>query len=152
MARIPGVAAADGLAFVDLPPGSLQRRRLERSAGPVRVFAFDRRYQEHYPSIRVTAGSLGPRSALLSAEASRALGAEPGAHDRAEPARPPRRLSLPVSGVADLARAKPLFSSRSSSKLEDFLYVPDAVVVSPGDVRARRSFRRSAPPGQGSEA
>ena len=33
--------------------------------------------------------------------------------------------------MADLARAKPLFYSRNSSKLEDFLYVPDAVIVSP---------------------
>ncbi len=58
IARVPGVAAADGLSFVDLPPGSL------RAGGvtvrhPVRVFGFDRRYQEHYPSIRITAGSLG---------------------------------------------------------------------------------------------
>jgi putative ABC transport system permease protein len=43
----------------------------------------------------------------------------------------PKRLSLPVSGVADLSRAQPLFASRNSSKLEDFLYVPDAVIVSP---------------------
>ena len=31
-----------GLAFVDLPPGSLARRRRRPSADPVRVFAFDR--------------------------------------------------------------------------------------------------------------
>jgi hypothetical protein len=69
IARIPGVAAADGLSFVDLPPGSL------RAGGvtvrhPVRVFGFDQRYQEDYPSIRITAGSLGERSAVLSAEGS----------------------------------------------------------------------------------
>ena len=94
------------------------------------MFAFDRPYIEHYPSIRITSGSLGPRSAVLSAEASRALGAEPrAAVELRLPDR--RRLALPVSGVADLTRAKPLFSSRSSSKLEDFLYVPNAVVVSP---------------------
>src|SRR3954469_15288653 len=40
IAAIPGVAAADGLAFVDLP-------------GPVRLFAFDQSYQRHYPSIRL---------------------------------------------------------------------------------------------------
>ena len=129
MSRISGVAAADGLAFVDLPPGSLSAGG-GAVAGPVRVFAFDRLYIEHYPSIRITSGSLGPRSAVLSAEASRALGAEPrAAVELRLPDR--RRLALPVSGVADLTRAKPLFSSRSSSKLEDFLYVPNAVVVSP---------------------
>ena len=42
-----------------------------------------------------------------------------------------RELSLPVSGVADLARARPLFSSRRSRTLEDFLYVPQSIVVSP---------------------
>jgi putative ABC transport system permease protein len=130
LARIPGVAAADVLSFVDLPAGSL------RSAGtslrdPVRVFAFDRRYQQHYPSVRVTAGSFEPRSALLSAEATRALGARPGATVELRLPGRRRRLSLPVSGVTDLARATPLFSSRKTSKLEDFIYVPGAVIVSP---------------------
>ena len=40
-------------------------------------------------------------------------------------------LSLRVGGVVDLAHAQPLFSSRKSSKLEEFLYVPDSVVVTP---------------------
>src|SRR4029079_19026592 len=43
----------------------------------------------------------------------------------------PQALSLPVGGVADLTRAKPLFYRRSSGKLQGFLYVPDAGVVSP---------------------
>ncbi|MDQ2939298.1 MAG: DUF11 domain-containing protein, partial [Actinomycetota bacterium] len=130
IARIPGVAAADGLSLVDLPPGSL---RVGGSVirDPVRVFGFDRRYQRHYPSIRIVSGSFAPRSALLSAEASRALAARAGA--RAELSLPgrPRPLSLPVGGVADLSQARPLFNSRNSSKLEDFIYVPDAVIVSP---------------------
>src|SRR3954470_145042 len=42
IARIPGVGAADGLSFVDLPPGSL---RIDGTpiGRPVRVFGFDRR-------------------------------------------------------------------------------------------------------------
>ena len=54
-------------------------------------------------------------------------------------------------GVADLSRAKPLFYSRKSSKLEDFVYVPDSVIVSP----ERRSSQaiipafRSRRPGSG---
>jgi putative ABC transport system permease protein len=130
IARIRGVAAADGLSFVDLPPGSL------RGSGPplrqpIRVFAFDRRYAAHYPSIRIASGSFEPGSALLSAEASRVLEARPG--DTVEmglPARPDP-LPLPVAGVADLGRAKPLFYSRQSNKFEDFLYVPHAVIVTP---------------------
>ncbi len=131
VARIPGVAAADGLSFVDLPPGSL-RGGGSTVTRPVRVFAFDRRYLEHYPSIRIMEGSLGTGagSGAVSAEASRALGVRQGAAvELSLPGR--RRLPLRVGGVADLARAKPLFYSRSSSKLEDFLYVPDAVIVSP---------------------
>jgi putative ABC transport system permease protein len=127
---IPGVSAADGLSFVDLPPGSL------RAGGtvvrhPVRVFGFDRAYQQRYPSIRIAAGSFGPDSAVLSAEASRALAAKPGAAVKLSLPEGRKPLSLPVGGVADLSQAKPLFYSRNSTKLEDFLYVPDSVIVSP---------------------
>jgi putative ABC transport system permease protein len=139
IARIPGVAAADGLSFVDLPPGSLRAGGAPIDA-PVRLFGFDRRYRRHYPSIRVVDGSLGQRSAVLSAEASRTLAARPGA--RVELSLPGRRapLALPVSGVADLSDAKPLFYSRRTKQLEDFLYVPNSVVVSPA------TFRRTVIP------
>jgi putative ABC transport system permease protein len=134
VARIPGVAAADGLAFVDLPPGSL-RTVSSTVRSPIRVFAFDRRYQEHYPSIRAPSGGFRPGSALLSAEASRALAAKPGATVELRLPGRGRRLSLPVSGVADLSRAKPLFYSRKSTKLEDFLYVANTLIVSPETFR-----------------
>jgi putative ABC transport system permease protein len=130
VSRIPGVEAADRLAFADLVPSSL-RAGGSTIKQPVRVFAFDRRYVEHHPSIHVTAGSVGAGSAALSVEAARALRAEPGAMIQLRLPGRTRPLSLPVSGVADLARAKPLFSSRSSSKLEDFLYVPNSVIISP---------------------
>jgi putative ABC transport system permease protein len=127
---IQGVGAADGLSFVDLPPGSL------RSKGtvirhPVRVFGLDRRYQRHYPSIQTTAGSLGHRSAALSVEASRALAAKRGSTIHVSLPGGQSPLILPVGAVTDLSRAKPLFYSRNSTKLEDFLYVPDSVIVSP---------------------
>ena len=130
IAGLPGVAAADTLSFADLPPGSL-------SAGsstvvePVRVFGFDAAYARRYPSIRIVEGSIAPGSALLSAEAARRLALHPGG--RVALRIPGRRspLTLRVSGVTDLARAKPLFYSRKTSRLEDFIYVPDSVVVSP---------------------
>jgi putative ABC transport system permease protein len=130
ISRIPGVGAADGLSFVDLPPGSL-RAKGSTVREAVRVFGFDATYQQHYPSIRIAAGSFQRGSALVSAEASRALGAESGA--TVELSLPGRRkpVSLPVSGVADLSQARPLFYSRQSTKLEDFLYVPNSVIVSP---------------------
>jgi putative ABC transport system permease protein len=130
IAGIPGVGAADGLSFVDLPPGSLRAggRTIQH---PVRMFGFDQRYQQHYPSIQMVSGSLGRHSATLSVEASRALGVKQGGRVAlALPGRP-GPLALPVGGVADLSQAKPLFYSRNSTKLEDFLYVPDSVIVSP---------------------
>ncbi len=140
IARIGAVVAADALSFADLPTGAL-RSGGARVAGPVRVFAFDERYQRRYPSIRLASGGFERGSALLSAEAARTLGARPGA--TVQLSVPGRRapLSLPVSGVTDLARAKPLFYSRRTSKLEDFIYVPDSVVVSP-----QTSGARSCPP------
>jgi putative ABC transport system permease protein len=130
IARIPGVAAADGLSFVDLPPGSL-RAGGSRVTEPVRLFGFDRRYQRRYPSIRLAAGAFGRDSALLSAEASRALTTGPGTKVALSLPGQRKPLSVPVSGVADLSEAKPLFYSRNSTKLEDFLYVPNSVIVSP---------------------
>jgi putative ABC transport system permease protein len=130
MAHIPGVAAVDGLAFVDLPVGSLRGRGAAVN-DTVRLFAFDRRYAQHYPSIRLVNGSFQTGSAVLSAEASRQLGAAPGGSVQLTVPGLRRPLTLPVGGVTDLSRAKPLFYSRKTNKLEEFLYVPNAVVVSP---------------------
>ena len=129
-ARIPGVTAADGLTFVDLPPGSLHAggTTVDR---PVRVFAFDPAYQRHHPSIRIASGALAAGTATLSAEAARALGTELGSEITIDLPGGAPPLAVPVGGVADLARATPLFGSRKSSELEDFLYVPTSVIVSP---------------------
>ena len=40
-----------------------------------------------------------------------------------------------MTGTVDLAQAQPLFSSRKASKLEEFLYVPNVVVISPATFR-----------------
>src|SRR5439155_20736709 len=111
---IPGVAAADQLSFVDLPPGSL-RGAGSTASGPVRVFGLDRRYQRHYPSIRLAAGSFSPGKALVSAEASHALGSRPGSTIQLSLPGRPKPLSLRVGGIADLSQAKPLFYSRHSN-------------------------------------
>lgn len=130
LARVPGVAGADGLAFVDLPAGSL-RRDGRALPDPVRLFAFDRQYAAHYPSIRVARGSIAPGMAALSPEAARALDVATGSAVELQPPGTGPALSLDVGGVVDLGRATPLFASRKSSRLEDFVYVPISVVVSP---------------------
>ena len=132
MEAIPGVAAADGLASVDLlglprlgwshgrPPGARLRVR-----SPV---------PRALPLDPLGRGGFEPGSALLSAEAA-APGGVTGRNGRASASRAPDALSLPVTGVVDLSRAQPLFASRKIAKLEDFLYVPDSVVVSPETFR-----------------
>jgi putative ABC transport system permease protein len=131
---IPGVAAADGLGVVDLAPGALSSSD-GRAPGPVRIFAFDQRYIDHYPSIEVVSGSLDPTGSMISVEAARTLDLTPG--DEVDVTLPGLRdpLHLTVSGVVDLARAEALFSSRKASKLEEFLYVPNALVISPASFR-----------------
>lgn len=142
--QIPGVAAADGLSFVDLPPGSLHTPTSRGGTtgttdtmieGPVRVFAFGRSYQQHYPSIRVVSGSFVSGSAVASGEAARALRGGPGTFLSMQLPGRSQVLRMPVSGVADFSQAQPLFSSRKVSKLDDFLYVPLAVVVPPATFR-----------------
>jgi len=129
VARIPGVVAADRLSYVDLAAGSLKARDI--APGPVRIYSFDAGYRERYPSIRLATGTFEEQGAVLSAEAARAVGAQPGEGVTLTLPTDPRPLELPVSGTADLAEAKPLFYSRKTSKLEDFLYVPLVVIVSP---------------------
>jgi hypothetical protein len=43
-----------------------------------------------------------------------------------------RPLSVPISGITDLLRARSLFYSRQGQQLEQFVYVPNTVVVHPG--------------------
>ncbi len=132
IARIPGVAAADALSFVDLPPGVAASREARPCAEPVRVFGFDRRYQAALP--------LDPsrRPARSSTVAAAERRGRPGAggrarrHGRADRAGPTRRRCRCPSAASPISRGpQPLFSSRKSTKLEDFLYVPNSVVVSP---------------------
>ncbi|MDA0160447.1 ABC transporter permease [Solirubrobacter ginsenosidimutans] len=134
IAALPGVASADALSFADLPPGSVGAGRM-RIRDPVRVFAFGAAYARHYPSIRIVEGAIAPGAALLSAEAARGLALGTGGRFSLRLPGRRLRLSLPVSGIADLARAKPLFYSRRTARLEDFIYVPHSVVVSPETFR-----------------
>jgi putative ABC transport system permease protein len=135
LAEVPGVATADQLSFVDLAPGSL-RAGSKQAAGAVRVFGFDDLYRQHDDSIRIVGGSARPGHGLLSAEAARALAVQPGDVVRIDVPGLDRPLSVPISGITDLSRAKSLFYSREGQQLEQFLYVANAVVVEP-DVFAK---------------
>lgn len=135
IATVPGVAAANELAFAPLPAGALRagRRVVDR---PAKVFGFGPGYAQQYPAIRLVRGAFDPDAALLSSEAARGLGVAPGDAIELDVPGATRPARLPVSGIVDLSRARPLFNSRTGAKFEDFLYVADAIVVSP------RAFER----------
>ena len=132
---IAGVGSADALVFVDLAVGAISAQGAD-VPGPVKLFAFDKEYQSHYPSIKMLSGSIRAGSALLSAEAAIAL--KVGAGDTVSLRVPGRAapLSLTLSGITDLSGAKPLFESRESGSLEAFRYVPYSVVVDHATYRA----------------
>ncbi len=136
IAAIPGVAGADQLGFAELAPGSLHAGGASVDR-PVKIFGFDAAYAARYRAIRLAAGRFDPAGAQLSPEAARALGAKPGSRIRLDLPGGARPLALPVSGIVDLSRSRPLFNSRQGLKLEDFLYIPDAIVVDPRVFRER---------------
>ena len=125
---VPGVAAADQLASVDLPAGSLKAG--SKAVGqPLRLFAFDPSYLTHYPMVRVTGGSYADGTVLLSPDAAQALGASPGSTIALTV--PGRRasLQLTVGGLADFSKADPLFAARSADNQGEFIQVPNVLVV-----------------------
>jgi putative ABC transport system permease protein len=130
VAAVPGVAAANQLAFAPLPPGALRAdgATIDR---PATVFGFTDAYVRQYPAIRMVRGRIDPNAALLSVEAARALDVGPGDEVQLEVPGATRPARLEVTGTVDLSRARTLFNSREGGKLEDFLYVPDSIVLSP---------------------
>jgi putative ABC transport system permease protein len=128
--QIRGVARAEPLSFVDLDHGSLSAGRT-RPPEAVRVFGLDDRYLEQDPSIRIVNGSYEPGSGLLSAEAARALSLSPGGVVQVRVPGRSQPLSVRISGITDVSRAKSLFYSRQGKQLEQFVYVRNTVIVSP---------------------
>ena len=128
--QIDGVAAANQLSFADLPASSLSAGG-QTLSGPVKIFGFDQAFADQYSSIEIAEGSIDSSSALLSPEAARELGVGPGDTIVLDIPGTESPAELPVSGIADLSRSRPLFNSRKGVKLEDFLYIPNSLVLSP---------------------
>jgi putative ABC transport system permease protein len=128
VAKLLGVKSSDPLAAVDLPAGSL-RSGTQTVAQPVRIFAFDPNYLQHYQLVKLTAGQYQADGALLSPDAALALGIGPGSPasltipGRATP------LAVQVGGIADFSKADALFASRSPDNQGEFVQVPNVVVV-----------------------
>jgi len=137
IARLPGVRGASPISIADLGSDTLTAGP-RRATGATKIFGFDSTYAGRDPSIDVVAGAIRGTGGVLSAEAADALNAGIGDHVRA---RLPDGSSLDtvVTGVADLSRARSLFSSRRGGDLETFLYSRNALIVSP-EVFASRVF------------
>ena len=129
IADVPGVADASQLSTADLGSGSLTGQGTV-AAGPAKIFGFDDAYAHHDNTISIVQGAPSADGAVVSAEASDALGLTLG--DTVTVALPDgSSLDLEVTGVADLSRARSLFSSRRGGDLETFIYSRNSVVVSP---------------------
>ncbi len=130
IAAVDGVAAASPLSIADLGVSRLTGGGTT-PPGPAKIFAFDDAYAAQYSSIDIVEGKLSADGAVLSAEAAAALGLALG--DTVSVQLPDNStIDLVVTGVADLSRARSLFSSRRGGDLETFVYTAHSVVVSPG--------------------
>ena len=127
--QVAGVANAEPLSLADLGPDALSAG--DRVAtGRTKIFGFDAGYSAMDPTIDIVTGALDQRGVVISAEAAQALDIDVGGSVT---------IALPddtsveatVTGVADLSRARSLFSSRRGGDLETFLYAPSSVVVPP---------------------
>ncbi len=148
VADLPGVDHALPLSIADLGASTLHTGG--RIPGPAKIFGFDDAYADADAAIDISAGGLSPDGAVVSAEVARDLSLAIG--DAISIDLPDgTTVDLDVTGVADLSRARALFSSRRGGDLETFIYVPHSVVVSPSlfasDVFP--AFERAASVGSG---
>ena len=121
IAAIPGVAAADALGMVDLPPGALAAKGT-RVGEPIRVFAFDQRYLDHYPSIRIVSGQLASSGAVAQRRGGSLARRRARIRDRAGGSRPRVVAATPGDAAPSIwprrsrsSRAARRASSRNSS-------------------------------------
>ena len=116
IADVDGVAAASPLTLADLGVARLSSAG-SLAPGPAKIFAFDAAYAARDDSIVLTQGRLTPDGAVLSVEAAAALRLAPGG---TVSVRLPddSRVDLTVTGIADLSRARSLFSSRRGGDLD----------------------------------
>ena len=134
VARVPGVAAANQLSFADLGSDKISAGTVV-APGPTKILGFDETYARRDSTITITKGRLTSTGAVISAEAARALHARIGS--RVTVTLPDASTTeLTVSGIADLSRARSLFSSRRGGDLETFVYSPNSIVVSPAHFEA----------------
>jgi putative ABC transport system permease protein len=128
IANVPGVVSADELGAVDLPAGRVASG--SQTAGqPVRIFAMDPTFLQHYPIVRVTSGAYATDSVLLSPDAATGLAAAPGSTVTVAVPGRTTPLQLKVGGIADLSTADPLFSGHTADTQGEFIQIPYVLVM-----------------------
>ncbi len=126
---LSGVAHASQLSFADLGPHTLAANG-STTRGTAKILGFAADYARRDATVKIVRGRLSAGGAVLSAEAAKELRA--GIGDRVTVTLPDdSSLSVLVSGIADLSRARSLFSSRRGGDLETFIYTPNSIIVSP---------------------
>ncbi|MCZ7529679.1 MAG: ABC transporter permease [Acidimicrobiia bacterium] len=129
IAGINGVARVGVLDSADLGAKALSAGG-STAPGPAKIFGFDASYADNDPTIDLVDGKVSSHGAVISSEASQALGIVIG--DTVTVQLPDGSdTDFEVSGVADLSRARSLFASRRGGDLENFVYTRHSVVVTP---------------------
>ncbi len=141
---IDGVESASPLSLGDLGSDTLSSGDAV-APGPAKILAFDADHAARDDSIDIIDGAIESSGVVISAEAAEALGVTVGGTVT---------IDLPdgsaidgtVTGVADLTRARSLFSSRRGGDLETFVYVRNSVIVSPAsfDAEILPAYERAA--------
>lgn len=129
ISEIDGVARASQLSFADLGRDTLSAKGAV-AGGPAKIFGFDADYADRDSTVKIVEGKLTATGGVLSAEAAGALGLKLG--DTVTVTMPDTStFDLTISGIADLSRARSLFSSRRGGDLETFIYTRSSIIVSP---------------------
>jgi len=137
IAQIDGVAHASQLSLADLGPDTLSAGG-SMAGGPAKIFGFDADYARRDDTVNIVEGQLAPGGGVLSAEAAAAMSV--GIGDTVTVALPDgSTLDVAVSGIADLTRARSLFSSRRGGDLETFIYSRNSITVSPNEEPGSRA-------------
>lgn len=129
ISQIDGVAYASQLSIADLGPDTLSTN-IATATGPAKIFGFDAGYARHDKTVDIVHGALSAEGGVLSAEAAKTL--KVGIGDTVAVALPDgSTIDVTVHGIADLTRARSLFSSRRGGDLETFIYTRNSITVSP---------------------
>ena len=127
ISKIEGVKYTGQLSYADLGYNKITFNSIS-SPGMTRIFGLNSSYAKLDKTISITEGELIDNGAVLSIEAARIINASIG--DSIIIKLPDSSShNILVTGIADLSRSRALFNSRRGADLEEFLYIPSALIV-----------------------